>query len=68
MLGLANASKHLVPSTFKTEVLKVNRHGVKCPFYAVHIKARTRDKLLEELRTLEVPGVQIARFGVPYVF
>ena len=68
MIGLANASKHLVPSTFKQEVLKVNGGGIKCPFHAVHIKARTREKLLKELESLEIPGLQIARFGVPYVF
>ncbi len=68
MIGLANASKHFVPSTFKEEVLKVNGSGVKCPFFAVHIKARFREAVLKELQELQVPGLEIARFGIPYVF
>ena len=68
MTGLANASKHLIPSTFKQEVLKVNGDRVKCPFFAVHIKARFRDQVLQELEEHQIPGLQIARFGIPYVF
>ncbi|RUL88355.1 MBL fold metallo-hydrolase [Tautonia sociabilis] len=68
MSALADSSRHLVPATFKQEVLKVNSQGVKCPFYAVHIKARYRDQVLQELEAHEIPGLRIARFGVPYVF
>ncbi|CAN5840405.1 3',5'-cyclic-nucleotide phosphodiesterase [soil metagenome] len=65
MIGLANAAKHLVPSTFKAEALKL-RHRV--PVYAVHIKGRFREKVVQELDALEIPGYEPARFGVPYVF
>lgn len=68
MTGLANSSRHLIPKTFKGEVLKVNSDHVKCPFYAVHLKARFRDQVLKELEEHQIPGLQIARFGVPYVF
>ncbi|QDV37193.1 MBL fold metallo-hydrolase [Tautonia plasticadhaerens] len=68
LIGLANSARHLVPSTFKTEVLKVNSDRIRCPFFAVHIKARYRDRILQELRDHSIPGLRIARFGVPYVF
>jgi len=68
MIGLANAAKHFVPSTFRDEVLKVNGNGIKAPFYAVHIKSRFREKVVEELNALEIPGLRYARFGVPYIF
>ena len=68
MIGLANSARHLVPSTFKQEVLKINSERVRCPFYAVHIKARYRDWVLRELRDHSIPGLRIARFGVPYLF
>jgi hypothetical protein len=68
MIGLANSAKHLVPSTFKQEVLKLYSCGIRCPFYAVHIKARFRDQVLRELEEHSIPGLRIARFGIPYVF
>jgi ribonuclease BN (tRNA processing enzyme) len=68
MIALANSAKHLVPSTFKQEVLKLNSNGICCPFYAVHIKARFRDQVLRELEEHSIPGLRIARFGVPYIF
>jgi cAMP phosphodiesterase len=75
MVGLANASKHLIPSTFRTEVLKVNSPGRigadpgrAIPFHAVHLKARFREQVIEELQRLQIPGLHIARFGTPYLF
>ncbi len=65
MIGLANAAKHLVPSTFKAEVSKLNR---QMKVYAVHIKSRFREKVLQELEAQNIPGYEPARFGVPYIF
>ena len=68
MIGLANASKHLVPSTFKREVMKVIDGRGDCPFHAVHLKARFREQVVRELDALAIPGLRLARFGIPYHF
>jgi ribonuclease BN (tRNA processing enzyme) len=62
---LANASKHLTPLMFADEVRKMKR---SVPVYAVHIKARFRSQVIEELRALGMPNVHIACFDQPYSF
>jgi ribonuclease BN (tRNA processing enzyme) len=57
---LADVAKHLTPGLFAGEVRKV-RPGVKV--YAVHLKARCRDQLIEEIEALELPQVTILEPG-----
>lgn len=65
MKWLAEASKHLTPSMFKTEA---NKLGKETKFIAVHIKARWREQIIDELGRLGMPDLEIGRFGVVYEF
>ncbi len=65
MAMLASVSKHLTPATFAREVQKVRR---AVPFYTVHIKARYREQVLDELGALGLAQVEPARFGHVYEF
>jgi ribonuclease BN (tRNA processing enzyme) len=60
---LAEASKHLTPALFAKEIAKLNR---PVPVIAVHLKARFRAQLVEELQALGLANVQIGKFGTPY--
>ncbi len=65
MAGLARASKHLTPADFGAEARKL-RHAA--PVIAVHVKARFRAQVVNELHALGLPSLQIGRFGHPYHF
>jgi ribonuclease BN (tRNA processing enzyme) len=65
MSWLADASKHLTPAAFAREVGKLSR---PVPVLAVHIKSRFREQVVAELRALNLPNVEVARFDVPYEF
>jgi ribonuclease BN (tRNA processing enzyme) len=62
---LADVSKHLTPATFAAEVAKLSR---PVPVLVTHIKARYHDQVVAELKALNLPNVEIARFGTPYTF
>jgi cAMP phosphodiesterase len=62
---LADVSKHLTPLSFAEEVRKLQR---PVPVYAVHIKARFRARVVQELHALGLPNVLIGEFGRPYTF
>jgi ribonuclease BN (tRNA processing enzyme) len=68
MAGLAKAACHFIPSNYGEEVRKVNDGPRKVPFLAVHLKARYREKVAQELDDLGLEEIQVARFGTPYVF
>jgi ribonuclease BN (tRNA processing enzyme) len=57
---LAGVAKHLTPRLFAGEVAKL-RSGM--PVYAIHLKARFRDKLLVELADLHLPNVRVLEPG-----
>ncbi len=59
--ALAELTKHLTPASFLRETQKVKR-PVK--FIAVHIKARFRAQVIQELTALKLPDLEIAKFGV----
>jgi ribonuclease BN (tRNA processing enzyme) len=63
MQWLADVSKHLTPRTFADEVRKLHR---PVPVYAVHIKARFRPQVVEELHALGLPNVHVGEFGRAY--
>jgi cAMP phosphodiesterase len=62
---LADVSKHLTPLMFADEVRKMKR---TVPVYAVHIKARFRAEVVEELHALAMPNVHVGRCDQPYSF
>ena len=62
---LADVSKHLTPSLFAGEVRKLKK---QVAVIAVHIKARHRDEVVKELEALDIPGLEIGRFGRAYTF
>ncbi len=63
LASLAEASKHLTPAMFADEIKKLD-HPV--PVMAVHMKARFRADVLQELHALGAANVQVGKFGVPY--
>ncbi|MGE3804352.1 MAG: MBL fold metallo-hydrolase [Gemmataceae bacterium] len=65
MSWLADVSKHLIPSSFATEAAKLQ---TPANFYAVHIKARFRTQVVDELMALKLPNVDVARPGHTYQF
>jgi ribonuclease BN (tRNA processing enzyme) len=62
---LADLAKHLTPSQFARETQKLKRPA---RWIAVHIHPRYREQTIRELEALGIPGLEIGRFGVPYVF
>jgi ribonuclease BN (tRNA processing enzyme) len=62
---LAVLSKHLTPAKVARELAKLTR-----PVRAVmvHIKARYQAQVIQELHALNLPNLEIAQFGTPYVF
>jgi ribonuclease BN (tRNA processing enzyme) len=62
---LAEVSKHLTPALLAAEVRKLTR---PTRIIVVHIKARFRGEVIEELQALKLPGLEIGVFGKPYEF
>jgi ribonuclease BN (tRNA processing enzyme) len=62
---LAEVSKHLTPATFAREVRKLSRQVC---VVAMHLKARYQAEIAEQLKALGIAGLELARFGTPYVF
>jgi ribonuclease BN (tRNA processing enzyme) len=62
---LAEVSTHLTPALFAREIQKLKRPAA---LIAVHIKARFRTEVTNELKALGLPNLQIGRFGKPYTF
>ncbi len=65
MAALAKVSAHLTPALFAQEVRKLKRPA---PVIAVHIKARFRGEVIQELQALQIPNLQIGKFGTAYTF
>ncbi len=63
MSGLAAKAMHLTPSLFGVEVRKLKR---PVPIIAVHLKARFREVIISELDALNLPNLEIGRYGIPY--
>jgi ribonuclease BN (tRNA processing enzyme) len=59
-LWLAQVAKHLTPKLFAGEVRKL-RAGV--PIYAIHLKPRCRDQMVEELAALKLPNLTVLEPG-----
>jgi ribonuclease BN (tRNA processing enzyme) len=65
MAWLATAAKHHTPATFSQEIRQLQR---QVQIIAVHLKARFYDEVVSELRALNLPGLEIARYGTGYDF
>jgi ribonuclease BN (tRNA processing enzyme) len=65
MAWLADLARHLTPSLFAREVGKVKR---PVTFLAVHIQARQRALVVEQLAALALPNLQVMTPGVRYSF
>jgi ribonuclease BN (tRNA processing enzyme) len=57
---LAGVAKHLTPRQFAAEVRKLRQ---RVPVYVVHVKARFRDRVLDEVAALHLPDVHIFEPG-----
>ena len=64
MQDLADASKHLTPSTVKSELAKLNHNGMD--ILAVHLKAAYRDKIADELNELGIERLSVMETGRVY--
>jgi ribonuclease BN (tRNA processing enzyme) len=62
---LAEEARHLTPTLFAREVQKLKRPAA---IIAVHLKARYRAEVLDELARLAIPGLEIGQFGKNYHF
>lgn len=55
MSQLAEVSRHFTPASLKQELRKLHHNGMD--ILAVHIKPAYREKIIEELNALKVPGL-----------
>jgi len=62
---LADASKHLTPSTFKADRAKAPDPD-QLRFLAVHLKSNQYNEIVEELAALSLPGVEVMESGIDY--
>jgi ribonuclease BN (tRNA processing enzyme) len=62
---LADVAKHLTPALMAAEVKKLAR---PVRVIIVHIKARFQTQVIAELKALNLPGLEIGQFAVPYSF
>jgi ribonuclease BN (tRNA processing enzyme) len=60
---LADVARHLTPALFAQEVAKLKSN---IPIIAVHIKARHSARIIEELKALDLPNLEIGRAGKTY--
>ena len=64
MQELADASKHLTPSTVKSELAKLNHNGMD--ILAVHLKAAYREEIATELNELGIDKLSVMETGRVY--
>lgn len=64
MQQLADVSRHLTPATLRQELRKMDHNGID--ILAVHLKPVYRDILVEELRDLGLPSLQVMQPGQEY--
>ena len=65
MASLADLAKHLTPTLFAAEVRKLTQPA---KIIAVHIKPRFYDEVVDELRVLNLPNMEVAQYDRPYAF
>jgi cAMP phosphodiesterase len=63
---LADMSYHLTPSTLAVELESFK--NVNCPKFVVNIKPTYRDKVVNEINSLGIEGLQILEVGRAYIW
>jgi cAMP phosphodiesterase len=66
MAQLAEVSRHFTPASLKRELAKLSHNGLE--ILAVHIKPAYREKIIDELKALNVPGLGVMEPGRTYTF
>ena len=61
---LAKTSKHLTPSSLRSELTKLNHNGMD--ILAVHVKPAYREKVIAELNQLNIDKLQVMEPGRTY--
>jgi ribonuclease BN (tRNA processing enzyme) len=65
MEPLAELSKHLTPASFVREMRKLTNAPT---FFAVHLRARCKEQVTQQLLAHRLPNLRIAEFGKTYEF
>ncbi len=65
MHWLADKAAHLTPQLFRDELAKLQR---SVPVHVIHIKLAFESQILDELRAMQLPNVQIAEPGTTLEF
>jgi cAMP phosphodiesterase len=66
LLDLAEVSHHLTPRILKTELEKCTQKD--CPIYVVNIKPMYREKVVSQLKSLNINNLQVLEIGKDYEF
>ena len=61
---LAEVSRHFTPASLGEELRKLNHNGLD--IMAVHIKPAYRDEIIEQLRALRIPNLNVMEPGKTY--
>ena len=64
MAKLAEVSRHFTPASLNRELRKLNHNGLD--ILAVHIKPAYRQKIIDELNALKIPGLGVMEPGKIY--
>ena len=64
MQELAEVSKHLTPATLQQELTKLNHNGMD--ILAVHLKPAYREKIVSELKDLQIQKLSVMETGRVY--
>jgi ribonuclease BN (tRNA processing enzyme) len=64
MAKLAEVSRHLTPATLGKELKKLNHNGLD--ILAVHLKPAYRDKIIQELKALQIAKLGVMEPGKTY--
>jgi cAMP phosphodiesterase len=60
---IAKSSHHMTPATLRTELEKLQ---LDCPVFVFNIKANYRDAVVEQIRDLDMSGLEILEIGKAY--
>jgi len=64
MARLAEVSRHFTPASLAEELKKLNHNGMD--IMTVHLKATYRDEIVEQLRALNIPKLNVMEPGRVY--
>lgn len=60
---IAKSSHHMTPATLRTELEKLQ---LDCPVFVFNIKANYRNAVVEQIRDLRIPNLEILEIGKAY--